>query len=400
MVSTDPIIRKQLMIKVGIHFASQSGWTGGANYFINLINAISLIEKPSIEPVLLIAPSLNSSALARLPKHIRTHKNQIFDSQSLNWKFSKFKQHVIGRDSNLERLLHAEGIKTLSHSGHLGKNSSLITLPWIPDFQHRHMPQFFDAKELSARDARFERLCRNSTFVIVSSQTAADDLANFYPRYADKVKVLRFVADLPEVTGCRDGVGTLNGQPINYPYFYLPNQFWEHKNHEVTIRALSILKGRGISQKIIATGNPRGLKQGAHFESLRALAGTLGVDDDFITPGLVPINEVSSLMRNCLAVINPSKFEGWSTSVEEAKSLGKQIILSDIKVHKEQQPERGFYFDPSSAENLADVMTKVATSFDLAVDSQRVSAAQRELPARINKFALSYQDIILEATPK
>ncbi len=36
------------------------------------------------------------------------------------------------------------------------------------------------------------------------------------------------------------------------------------------------------------------------------------------------------------ALINPSQFEGWSTTVEEAKSLGVKMLLSDLEVHKEQ----------------------------------------------------------------
>jgi glycosyltransferase involved in cell wall biosynthesis len=41
-------------------------------------------------------------------------------------------------------------------------------------------------------------------------------------------------------------------------------------------------------------------------------------------------------MRASTALINPSLFEGWSTTVEEAKSTGTPMILSDLGVHREQ----------------------------------------------------------------
>jgi len=61
-------------------------------------------------------------------------------------------------------------------------------------------------------------------------------------------------------------------------------------------------------------------------------------------------------MRHCVCLINPSLFEGWSTTVEEAKALGKHIILSDIPVHREQNPPRSDYFHAHDANALAQIM--------------------------------------------
>ena len=43
-------------------------------------------------------------------------------------------------------------------------------------------------------------------------------------------------------------------------------------------------------------------------------------------------------MYHSIALINPSKFEGRSSTVEQGKSMGEKIILSTIPVHKEQKP--------------------------------------------------------------
>ena len=37
-----------------------------------------------------------------------------------------------------------------------------------------------------------------------------------------------------------------------------------------------------------------------------------------------------------VALLNPSHFEGWSTTVEEARALGVPMLLSDLDVHLEQ----------------------------------------------------------------
>ena len=46
-------------------------------------------------------------------------------------------------------------------------------------------------------------------------------------------------------------------------------------------------------------------------------------------------------------LINPSKSEGWSSTVEQAKSMGKLVLLSNLPVHKEQNPSRSFFFNPN-----------------------------------------------------
>jgi hypothetical protein len=35
-------------------------------------------------------------------------------------------------------------------------------------------------------------------------------------------------------------------------------------------------------------------------------------------------------------------------TVEETKSIGKTIVLSDIPIHREQAPASALYFDPST----------------------------------------------------
>ena len=60
-----------------------------------------------------------------------------------------------------------------------------------------------------------------------------------------------------------------------------------------------------------------------------------------------------SLTYNCKLFINPSFFEGWSTTVEEAKALGSKIILSNIPVHIEQKNNRTLIFKSNDEKKLS-----------------------------------------------
>jgi glycosyltransferase involved in cell wall biosynthesis len=63
-------------------------------------------------------------------------------------------------------------------------------------------------------------------------------------------------------------------------------------------------------------------------------------------------------MVGSVAVVNPSLFEGWSTTVEEARALGVPMVLSDLPVHKEQAEGIAHFFDRTSAASLANALIK------------------------------------------
>jgi glycosyltransferase involved in cell wall biosynthesis len=91
-------------------------------------------------------------------------------------------------------------------------------------------------------------------------------------------------------------------------------------------------------------------------------------------------------MRASIAVINPSLIEGWSTTVEEAKSLGVPLILSDIPVHREQTQE-AMFFDPRSARSLAETMLLATLSFNLQVRTELQRQATAKTRYRLKTFA-------------
>jgi hypothetical protein len=95
--------------------------------------------------------------------------------------------------------------------------------------------------------------------------------------------------------------------------------------------------------------------------------------------------------------VNPSRFEGWSTTVEEAKSLGKRVLVSDIAVHREQAPARASYFGVDDAGVLAAQLRDAWLAFDPAEDERAADEAAAALPGRTLVFAERYVSIVLDA---
>ena len=101
--------------------------------------------------------------------------------------------------------------------------------------------------------------------------------------------------------------------------------------------------------------------------------------------------DVQALAEASLGYINPSFFEGWSTTVEEAKYRGKPILLSDLKVHREQAPRRGVFFDPNDPEDLA---KKMWDMWQQPILNEDVDVLKRANEAALQKFAKDYCDIV------
>ena len=147
---------------------------------------------------------------------------------------------------------------------------------------------------------------------------------------------------------------------------------------------------------MLASGKPADDRDPEHFRRLMGHAEALGVAACFKVLGLVSYADLMALMWHSVAVINPSRFEGWSTTVEEAKSLGVPVIASDIVVHREQKPPAGVYFPPDSAETLAELMRQEWEA-DRPEDRRRLAEnARRQLPDRREEFARQFESYVLE----
>jgi glycosyltransferase involved in cell wall biosynthesis len=389
----DDRVRVGLVLHSGV-----GGWLGGLNYFRSLLTAVRELDERKIDPVLFCAPSA-SDEMARMFEPTPLVRTRFLERWSPPWIARRGLAKATSRDFLLESLFVRDGIQVQSHGWPLGRRSRVASVGWIPDFQHRQLPEFFSVHERAERDREFRRLCEQSARIIVSSEDSRKALAAFSPAEVSKARVLRFV---PQISDTQQGASSAEirkAYRLPERFFHLPNQFWAHKNHEVILRALGLIRSQSRPEIpcVVATGNPNDYRQPGHFAWLEKLAADLGVRDRFLTLGVVPYKDLISLMRASIAVINPSFFEGWSTTVEEAKALGKVTVLSDISVHREQAPARGIFFDPRSPDAALAALLEADRVWSAGQEEKHVAAARQQWSRARSEFARLYERIILES---
>lgn len=383
------------MIRVAFVFEGPS-FLGSVNYFRNLFSALALLSERNVRPMLFVGTKVSDKMLQNFRSAEVVHTPLLDEGTFAARVRRRLKRVFSGRDPLLSWLLNRHGVQVLSHYGPL-RGASVKTIAWIPDFQHVYLPAFFSDGERAMRDDAFGAIARECDRIVLSSEAAQRDLAAFDANALGKSRVLRFV---PEVDTSAP-VMALDELQRKYgfrtPFFYVPNQFWIHKNHTLIVDALALLKSRGVDATVVMTGSTEDYRHPQHFSDLMARVQRGGLADSFRVLGLVPYDHLLSLMHHSIAIINPSLFEGWSSTVEEAKALDKTVLLSSLPVHLEQNPAKGIFFDPANPLDLAEKMQAVLERAASEEGAGRAGTGPSTVykSARID-FAKRYVEIVEE----
>ena len=256
-------------------------------------------------------------------------------------------------------------------------------LAWIPDFQHRRLPAFFSRRERFRRDLNYRARLRLHRHAMVSSQASLRDLQDFAPRPRAQVHVVPFAVKpaATEDAAIDDAIARHALPPV---YFFLPNQFWQHKNHAVALQAVAIAAKRDPAITVVLSGQAVDPRAAGYPARLILLIQELNIASNVRQLGTIPHADLLALIAGARALINPSLFEGWSTTVEEAKAIGTPMILSALNVHREQAQGHAAFFPPQDADALAQAMLEAQQQQPLDRAARRAAAAVWSAGARQN----------------
>ena len=151
---------------------------------------------------------------------------------------------------------------------------------------------------------------------------------------------------------------------IRNAYFYISNQYWAHKNFEIIVSALKYLKTINIDLLFVSSGSNIGNNNNKYSEFIRELIITNNLENNYKYIGLINKDEVEILIAGSIALVNPSKYEGWNTAVEQAKALNKRTVLSNISVHREQKNNYSYLFNTSNYFSLSKILIKLSKTKD------------------------------------
>ena len=360
------------MIKVGFSLIGSKNWMGGHTYLRNLSSIIKLKLKNKVHSVFIYCDddNLENVNLSLFDQIIRIKTKRSIFHFFFNFRLSKIidKEIDVFFDSN--------------NLPFLNKNKKVLS--WLADFQHKNLPNFFSFIGYWKREISFKKKTFFHKNIMVSSNNAKNDCITFYKKEPKDIHVVKFSVFVnPE--DHLDQISYLKSKyKINNNFIYIPNQFWKHKNHNLILDCIEYLKAEKTEiynqlPQIIFTGPAIDYRNKGHAKKLVERMNSKIFNNKIYYLGVIPLEDVYKLNANCLYLVNPSFFEGWSTTVEEAKSFGTPTLLSDIKVHREQSPN-SIFFNPRNKKDLAQLFCDIVDNrINLQRDDIKIILSKNEL---------------------
>jgi glycosyltransferase involved in cell wall biosynthesis len=229
---------------------------------------------------------------------------------------------------------------------------------------------------------------------IAVSEAIGTVLRNDLRLPASRVHVIANGCDVEEfaarAASTRAAVRTRGGDPRLLMVAWLQRA----KDHETVIRALAVLRSRGIRVQFdIAGAASRQAKQ----EQLLALATSLGVSDSVTFLG--HREDIPELMGASDIVVHATHSEGFGVVLIEAFASGTPLIASDIPACREvlDGGRCGLLVPPRDPHALADAIQRLLT--DDTLRHSLVAAASERVRAKydVHHMAAGYAALIESA---
>lgn len=355
-------------------------WGGGIDFLRNCANALLHAEADtSVQPLLLLPKATFQSEMGRYAKPLKNMAKELLSLKlpGFYWEKPVELQSVIDSFQNLNGdlpfVLYADSFsglrKGLQETGadvvlpvseSLGRSFPIPWLGYVPDVQHRHLPQYFTPLGCRIRDMKIRKLLSEAKGIIVNSRNAGDDLEKFYGAGNCRIFALPF-APLPVEEWFEDGWEECR---IKYTlperFFLISNQFWVHKSHITAFDALAeVAKQHDVH--ILCTGKPGDPRAPGYYDELLRKICDLSLEQRVHILGYIPKKDQIQIMKKAVAVIQPTLFEGGpgGGAVYDAVALGVPAIISDIPVNREIDEEGVSFFTTGSSADLALKMSEI-----------------------------------------
>jgi len=253
---------------------------------------------------------------------------------------------------------------------------------WIPDLQDVESPEMFTEKEILHRKNLRKKAIAKKYQIYFSSEYTRKIFSDLY-QSSESYGVLRF-STAPEKLKdyAQSPLSCYDCQERGY--FYLPNQWWKHKNHIRTINAFIQYRANGGKLHLVLSGKREDYRWPDYCNSVEALINLCNQDVHDL--GFLERRAQLSVLFAAKIVLQTSLYEGWSTTVEESLVGGKVLVVSNLPVFMEQaKGERNIVFvDPHSIDSILKGMYL----------AEEFKPFPRDLYWRWNRFELDFKQLL------
>ncbi|MEV5298773.1 glycosyltransferase family 4 protein [Amycolatopsis methanolica] len=228
------------------------------------------------------------------------------------------------------------------------------------------------------RQLSYPRTARLADAIILNSRSLVDEVQQYLNVDPAKIRLIPEAVDHELFNpGDRDEafahVAKRYGVRENFVLFV--SSLWPYKNCEGLIRAFAAAKSDLGGRQLVVVGPGRDVE---YVGELKALAARLGVADDIVWVGGVPLEETVHFYRAAEVFVYPSHNETFGLPILEAMASACPVVTSNVTAMPETAGGAALLADPKDADSIADQIVKAC-----GPESERLRARG---PERASEF--------------
>lgn len=222
---------------------------------------------------------------------------------------------------------------------------------------HDFIPLRFKRRSLLTPYHRYyiPQVLNQAQHIICNSNATAVDIIDFCHIPASKITPIPLAYDADHFR-----MSAEPGEAVPKPYFVYIGRHDPHKNLSGIIAAFAAMSGCRDYELWLA-----GTPDGRYTPKLKAQIEYLGITQQVKFLDYVTYSQLPRLLKNAIALVFPSLWEGFGLPVLEAMACGTPVITSNISSLPEVAGDAAILVNPYNTEEITAAMQAISTDSKL-----------------------------------
>ncbi len=267
---------------------------------------------------------------------------------------------------------------------------NIPTVSIIYDLQYLSYPMFFSFDELLHRNQVIKHACSKASKLVAISDYSKNRTLETQKLSENKIKAIPISLSKRLEDKLNPSKTLEKYQLIAQKYLIYPANFWKHKNHEMLLLAFQqAIREANLDIKLVLTGAPC-----ERQKFLKNAVEKQGLSDRVIFLDYVSNDELASLLKNSLALIFPSLYEGFGMPIVEAMALGVPVLCSNVTSLPEVAGDAAILFTPQSLDSMKKAIMEVYENHSQREEMIHKGYQQAKQFSDVHQMAKDYLDVL------
>ena len=209
------------------------------------------------------------------------------------------------------------------------------------------------------RRMQYPRSARAADAIIINSESLRSEIRRYLHVDERKLRLIHEAVDHGlfnpgDADLARDHVAS---RGVTKPFVLFVSSLWPYKNCDGLLRAWALARGDLSGRQLAIVGAGR---DAAYAASLRSLAAELGIADEVVFVGGVPLEETVAFYRAVDVFVYPSLNETFGLPILEAMACGCPVVTSDTSAMPETAGGAAVLASPQDPAAIARAIVEAA----------------------------------------